>query len=631
MSTIDIENLNFDLSNGDIKFDITNHKDEEEITKKYEEKPEVDQIKITSDNDVFSIIDIDKYFDDYPANREYVEKLFHIQDIDDVKQIIDYVKNNKLNIEKNTVDILYNHFMIRKLFQNCLDTDNTTMIKLMKKCHFHKEIIKDILHNFDMKHTRDFFGKFLENNKFIEEFYDNYKKEHHDKIINFHNRYNKHVISYYKLLPWSKGKNYSTFIAAVNECSDCLWDFDDFIKSKTSFRENKDKLLFDVNDFFYELLATNSILKKQDDGIFTFTNEENNKIIEFEIYYGNSDIIEKNTGDVYINESMFFDNEEDKLNVYSIDIILNSPNNDIIFNIGTNLFKKYLITITKDTNINNKYPLPDNLRRSKTIRLFVEKIANVIVFLKINDEIGENIFQKRLQKYYYKPDALFDLSREEKLPTLLYNNEEYRNTVNQILDRKINTFVYLFGKTLFKLCYKLDTRDDSRFLQEIDDIDIDDSIMKYVSIHEICDNHPHKNNEENFFINESSFLVKPTKQCYTIKEIFTMIANTSATFSPEFIEHFNRTYDEKYVDKLSISLEKYSLLNSILNNIHEVMKVETKILQNVLGSIEKTTIENEKKKMKESEIIVVEEEPHSEKFYDENGNPENLLFDGKIR
>ena len=42
--------------------------------------------------------------------------------------------------------------MIRKLFQNCLDTDNTTMIKLMKKCHFHKEIIKDILHNFDMKH-----------------------------------------------------------------------------------------------------------------------------------------------------------------------------------------------------------------------------------------------------------------------------------------------------------------------------------------------------------------------------------------------------------------------------------------------------------------------------------------------
>ena len=49
MSTIDIENLNFDLSNGDIKFDITNHKDEEEITKKYEEKPEVDQIKIDSE------------------------------------------------------------------------------------------------------------------------------------------------------------------------------------------------------------------------------------------------------------------------------------------------------------------------------------------------------------------------------------------------------------------------------------------------------------------------------------------------------------------------------------------------------------------------------------------------------
>lgn len=81
-----------------------------------------------------------------------------------------------------------------------------------------------------------------------------------------------------------------------------------------------------------------------------------------------------------------------------------------------------------------------NRNKSKTIRDFLQDIANILLYLD-NRMVGKysEIFQKKLGNMFYKPEILSDLRREDRFEEL-YKNPTYRRELKTLVSQRIQYY-----------------------------------------------------------------------------------------------------------------------------------------------------------------------------------------------
>ena len=106
---------------------------------------------------------------------------------------------------------------------------------------------------------------------------------------------------------------------------------------------------------------------------------------------------------------------------------------------------EHLESLRRFSNIDINYILNDDVVTNRDLAIM---LGNVIVFLDI-DTICDSIFKKRVQKEYYNYNVLFQLSKYEKLPELLINDDIYQDKMfDHCYLRKVycqNSLLRIFG------------------------------------------------------------------------------------------------------------------------------------------------------------------------------------------
>ena len=137
------------------------------------------------------------------------------------------------------------------------------------------------------------------------------------------------------------------------------------------------------------------------------------------------------------------------VNIFLDDIKMFSQTNiDLIFE----FFNKSMKNIHSQYKINSqilKYP---SMKHVRTLRDLATKIAEITVFLYL-DSISECIFKKRIIRNYYRQEALFSLSENEKFPELLYDLEN-SDEANDFIKKSIDCEIFNIGESIYRLSSK---------------------------------------------------------------------------------------------------------------------------------------------------------------------------------
>lgn len=93
--------------------------------------------------------------------------------------------------------------------------------------------------------------------------------------------------------------------------------------------------------------------------------------------------------------------------------------------------------------------------QSTNVEDFAKRLGSLIVYLHNSiTDIGNEVFIKRIEQEYYRPDILANLSPEEKLPEVYLNpffTVETKQRVSETFDKLQNLFVKQFAEFIYKV------------------------------------------------------------------------------------------------------------------------------------------------------------------------------------
>jgi hypothetical protein len=357
---------------------------------------------------------------------------------------------------------------------------------------------------------------------------------------------------YYTELPWiSNNSIIKTFIRNASNGDNTIM-FDELIdiSSKIQYRNES---WYEVNDKYYELLCNDKIIKENNNVDFIFKDSEGKMLITLRIlfcdkyneYFIQDDI-------VFANEKTFFANLNIDLNDFSVQNILNEKISSETLNFGKTFYKNALEKISDTKKYNDiNYILNDDVITNRDLAII---LGNVIVFLDI-DTLCDSIFKKRVQKEFYNYNVLFHLSKYEKLPELLINDDIYQTFVSGYIDQKIQEFIYKFAESIYIL--------RSGFTKTYNRKQFDESkpSIEYNSIKTVCDIYSNYLAEELVLYKNNNKI-----QCFYLKDTIKKINNDSSDFSNSFINHLKRIYDFSSV--LNVSSNKdFPLVSEMVTQI----------------------------------------------------------------
>ena len=264
---------------------------------------------------------------------------------------------------------------------------------------------------------------------------------------------------YYRY-PWFKNEIISkVYIASTNH------DIDVFISNLNSPIVHKNKSWYKPNNLFYSYCSNqrnNRVLKGGDDNIATleFLDEKGKVMYSFHILYKifKNDFTFHNMildDSIYTMEKKFFAVDYDTCcDEYHVNMFMDDDSMYTHANIDLVLefFNKAMVNVQSEYKINSSVLKLPALKNIRTLRELSRKVAEITVFLHI-DFISHSTFKKQIIRNYYKPNALFDLTFEEKLPELLYDTE-HSDVITDYLYNSIESEIFNIGESVYRLSRK---------------------------------------------------------------------------------------------------------------------------------------------------------------------------------
>jgi hypothetical protein len=242
-------------------------------------------------------------------------------------------------------------------------------------------------------------------------------------------------------------------------------DIDLFIENSDSPTVYKGKTWYIPNELFYNFISNQSntrSIKGNDDGVSTleFMDDKSKVTFSFHILYkmfkndfNFSYVLLDET--LYNLEKKFFAVDYDAVcDDYHVNMFLDDPKMFIQSNIDLLLefFNKAMSNIQSQYKITPSVLKLPSMKGVRTLRHLARKISEVTVFLHL-DSLSQSIFKKRVIRNYYNQNVIFDLSIEEKLPELIYNNEHY-DKIMEYLEASIETEIFNSGESVYRLSRK---------------------------------------------------------------------------------------------------------------------------------------------------------------------------------
>lgn len=358
---------------------------------------------------------------------------------------------------------------------------------------------------------------------------------------------------YFTELPWiPNAVVVKTFLLNTSNGNNSIV-FDDLvdINSKVLY---KNKYWYEAGDKFYKLLCNESVTKEQQLYNTVFKDKNDSELITVSIAYKNADNeIFVQDDIIFSHEKTFFANINKELNDYSVQQILDSSLTPEIISFGKTFFRNALQKISDTTKYDDISYILNDLY---TVREFATTLGNVIVYLDI-DNISDSSFKKRIQKEYFNYNVLFKLSKNEKIPELLINDEQYVSFVNNYIDKKIHDFVYKFGENIYIIKQSFT---QSYVRKEFDE---NKPKVKYISLKDVCDTSV-KDLVENLVIYKDG---EGKTDCYQVKDVIEKINRDVQSFSRSFVNHMRRIYDfSSILHPISIKKE-FPLVSEMISQI----------------------------------------------------------------
>jgi hypothetical protein len=428
--------------------------------------------KLQTTNDVGSIkTTLQKYEGDAAKNfTKLVENLG--DDLSKYKYVFDLVlKINKENPKVTFRDIYFkflstSNFEKHRRLHSFLNTLSVQKIDDMESLIYEEDgdsnnVYNEIISSMDKESGLILIKGFLKQREltFEEYYYQKYLSEV-DKFKNKLQDVNGNDTNklYYRY-PWINDAVVSkVFIASTEH------DIDLFIENADSPTVYKSKTWYNPNTLFYNFITNQSntrVIKGNDDGVSTleFSDEKSNVTFTFHILYKlfKNDF---NFSFVLLDETIF--NLERKFltmdydeicDDYHVNIFLDDPKmfEKSKYDLLLDVFNKAMSNLQSQYKVKNisvlKLPI---MKEGLTLRHVARKIAEVTVFLHL-DLMSQSIFKKRVIRNYYKPDMIFDLSFEEKLPELLYDTQ-HTEEVMKYLNESIDIEIFNIGLSAYKRC-----------------------------------------------------------------------------------------------------------------------------------------------------------------------------------
>ena len=347
-----------------------------------------------------------------------------------------YLFLNKLTLDDTIESLLYEEEDNDSQYNSIISSmDVTAGVKL----------IKDFLTQRTLNFEEYYYQKYLSNT---------------EKLVNtLENTLDVNEL-YYRY-PWFNNAITSkVYIASTNH------DIDVFISNLNSPIVHKNKSWYKPNNLFYSYCSNqrnNRVLKgSHDDNIVTleFLDEKSKVLYSFHILYKifQNDFTFHNLildDSIYTLEKKFFTVDYDTccdeyhVNMFMDDDAMYSQANiDLVLE----FFNKAMVNVQSEYKMNSsvlKLPVLKNIR---TLRELARRVAEITVFLHI-DFISHSTFKKQIIRNYYKQNALFDLTFEEKLPELLYDTE-HTDVITEYLYNSIESEMFNIGESVYRLSRK---------------------------------------------------------------------------------------------------------------------------------------------------------------------------------
>ena len=263
---------------------------------------------------------------------------------------------------------------------------------------------------------------------------------------------------YYRY-PWFTNTITSkVYIASTNH------DIDVFISNVNSPIVYKSKSWYKPNNLFYSYLSNqrnNRVLKGGGDvSTLEFLDDKGKVLYSFHILYK----LFKNDftfsymildDSIYTMERKFFAVDYDTCcDEYHVNMFMDDDTMYTQVNIDLVLefLNKAMVNVQSEYKINASVLKLPTLKNIRTLRELSRKVADITVFLHI-DFISHSTFKKQIIRNYYKPNALFDLTFEEKLPELLYDTE-HSDVITEYLYNSIESEIFNIGESVYRLSRK---------------------------------------------------------------------------------------------------------------------------------------------------------------------------------
>lgn len=347
-----------------------------------------------------------------------------------------YLFLNKLTLDDTIESLLYEEEDNDSQYNSIISSmDVTAGVKL----------IKDFLTQRTLNFEEYYYQKYLSNT---------------EKLVNtLENTLDVNEL-YYRY-PWFNNAITSkVYIASTNH------DIDVFISNVNSPIVHKNKSWYKPNNLFYSYCSNqrnNRVLKgSHDDNIVTleFLDEKSKVLYSFHILYKifQNDFTFHNLildDSIYTLEKKFFTVDYDTCcDEYHVNMFMDDDSMYTQANIDLVLefFNKAMVNVQSEYKMNSsvlKLPVLKNIR---TLRELARRVAEITVFLHI-DFISHSTFKKQIIRNYYKQNALFDLTFEEKLPELLYDTE-HSDVITEYLYNSIESEMFNIGESVYRLSRK---------------------------------------------------------------------------------------------------------------------------------------------------------------------------------
>lgn len=357
---------------------------------------------------------------------------------------------------------------------------------------------------------------------------------------------------YYRY-PWFKNDIISkVYIASTNH------DIDVFISNLNSPIVHKNKSWYKPNNLFYSYFSNqrnNRVLKGGGDvATIEFLDDKGKVLYSFHILYKlfKNDFTFHNLildDSIYTMEKKFFTVDYDTccdeyhVNMFMDDDAMYSQSNiDLVLE----FFNKAMVNVQSEYKINSSVLKLPGLKNIRTLRELSRRVAEITVFLHI-DFISHSTFKKQIIRNYYKPNALFDLTFEEKLPELLYDIE-HSDVITEYLLNSIESEIFNIGESVYRLSRKSMFKPLQKKKTHHPPIH-----LKYID----------ENDNHNY--------VRYKEKWLNIKDVLTKRIYDDEYITDVIYPRMSEIYDYENVMKKSISKKdfesKYNLLFSLLDDV----------------------------------------------------------------